>query len=420
MRFIFDIIFVVYALVYFPYVMLQRKWHKDFPQRLGCWPAALRSAFKQKDNIWVHAVSVGEVEASLPLIKRIKESFPAYGMICSTVTPTGYRLARERLQDQGLVIYAPLDFSWMTRKLVHLIRPKMYVVVETEIWPNMFLALQSRGVPIVLVNGRISDKAFRNYQKISFLLRRILRGVSHFCMQSSLDARRILTLGAPQERVSVVGHLKFDNLPPPAADLPKINFGKDDRLLIAGSTHPGEEEILLKIYKKLVAEFKTIRLVLAPRHVERTQDVVRLVEDLGFKAVKFSRAADVRLTADSVVVVDTIGQLRTLYNWAEVVFVGKSLTVPGGQNIIEPAFYGKPVFVGPHTRNFRDVVALFLQEQALVQVRDADELFFALKEFLRDPNPRTQMGLRAQAVVQKYQGATARTIKILSTFLGRE
>ncbi len=416
--FLCDFIFIIFALIYFPYVLMKGKWHAGFWQRMGFFPGSLRRDLAEKPNIWFHAVSVGEVMAVAGLIEKVRARYPGSRVVLSTVTTTGYSIACRTLNPEDRVIYAPLDFSATVRTFIAVIRPRIYVTAETEIWPNLFTALARRDIAIVVVNGRISDKSFYGYRKVAALLLRVLKGVKAFCMQSELDADRIMALGARPRRVFVVGSMKFDDTPPPLPDtLPPLNFENKEWLWIAGSTHPGEEKIMLDIAAGLRKEFPRLSLVIAPRHIERTEEVMTLVGESGFKAVRFSQASGRALSPETVVVVDTIGHLRSLYALARVVFVGKSLTAEGGQNIIEPAFFGKAIVIGPHMENFRGIAEVFLEADSIVQVSDARDLNFQMRRLLGDPSLLDLLGRRAKIMVTKHRGATAKTAEIISGLL---
>lgn len=415
----YDIIFLLYAVVYFPFLFLRGKWHKGFYTRLGGSSLRrLKDEIGGKKSIWVHAVSVGEVLAVLDLIEEIRRRFADHKIILSTVTTTGHDLAQARLKNKCLVIFAPLDFSWAVRKYVEAIRPEIYIAAETEIWPNLYRCLSKKGVPIVQVNGRISDKAFKGYRRVAVLTKGVLTAVRAFCMQSLQDAERVIALGAERARVHVVGNLKFDNLPQAGvARKEDWGFAQEDKLFIAGSTHPGEEEIMLDAFKDLSREIPRLRLVLAPRHVERGGDVVRLVEQHGFKALRLSQCGKGTRVGEGVVVVDTIGHLRDLYGLAEIVFIGKSLTVGGGQNMIEPLNFGKPTLVGPRTENFKDITRIFLEAGALIQVSGRDELLTQLRSLLQDPERIRKIGALAKKVIHAHQGATAKTMDVITGIL---
>jgi 3-deoxy-D-manno-octulosonic-acid transferase len=367
-------------------------------------------------------VSVGEVLVIVDLIERIKKAFPQHRIVCSTVTKTGNKIAQEKLGHNCLVIYAPMDFSWIVRKFILMIQPKIYISTETEIWPNLYTALYRRGVPIIQINGRISDNAFKGYKRVRFLTKRVLSCVKLFYMQSPMDAERIKQIGAPGERVHVVGNLKFDIISEHGKTTKQdLGFQDTDDLLIAGSTHPGEENILIDAYKELVEDFPHLRLVIAPRHNERSDEVIKLIESKGYRAVRISRIGQSAGNArNTVIVVDTIGQLRSLYSLAKIVFIGKTLTVGGGQNMIEPAYFGKPTIVGPLTQNFKDAVSIFRKSDALIEVNDAQQLLTEARALLNNPQRAQKIGEAAQQVVRDYQGATVKTVKAISGLLEQE
>ena len=417
---VYDIIFVIFAIIYFPYLVVRGKWHSGFKARFGRLDPAITGKLDGQERIWVHAVSVGEVLAVTDLVRRIKEKFPRHAIICSTVTKTGNQLAIEQLGDACTVIYAPLDFSWVVRKFISTIKPGIYISTETEIWPNLYTALHKNGIAIIQVNGRISDRAYRGYSRVRFLTKRVLACVDMFCMQSPLDAERIERLGASSGTVRVVGNLKFDSVSG-VTEMRKedLGFREDEDLFIAGSTHPGEEEMIVDAYRELTAEFPGLRLVIAPRHVERSDSLMSLIEKKGCHPVRFSEITDLARSSRDIVVVDTIGHLRDLYGLAKIVFIGKTLTVGGGQNMIESACLGKPTIVGPMTQNFKDVVNIFLRSDALVQVGSLEELLRETRDLLSDNERAKRIGEAARRTVERHQGATVKTLEVIAGFLNR-
>jgi 3-deoxy-D-manno-octulosonic-acid transferase len=403
MYLLYDFIFLLYALIYLPYLLLTDRGYTGFGMRFGFFSSQVKKQIKAKADIWVHAVSVGEVMVLDGFIDRLRKKYPSYQLIVSVTTKTGYMLARERLKDKALVYPSPIDFSFVARRFVSLINPKMYIAVETEIWPNLYRQLYIRHIPIGIINGRISDASFGRYKAIRFLLKGILNQVSVWCMQSPRDAKRIMDLGAESSRVVVTGNVKFDKglL---FFDSSSVNLAgsKDELWWVAGSTHPGEEEIVLDVYSKIIKDDPKWKLVIAPRHVERASQIKGLITRRGLK---------------DVTVIDTIGQLRSLYAKASLVFVGKSLCVGGGQNIIEPAFYGKAIVIGPKVENFRDIVACFKEKNAIVQVEDARAFEIAVRALCADASKRETLGAAAREVIAVNQGATERILERLAEFL---
>lgn len=422
MRFLFDFVFFLFCLFYIPLALIRGKWHDGFWMRMGRVPQEVRARLTGKKNIWVHAVSVGEVMAVAGLVDKLRQAYPNHQIVFSTVTPTGFALAQKKYSKQDVIIFAPLDFSWIVRSLIRLIRPVVYVTAETEIWPNLFMALAEEHIPVVQVNGRISDKAYRQYKAVRFLFRRVLASVNAFGMQSQMYADRIIALGARPENVFVVGNTKFDELPPAAQDAFRkedLGFSADDELWIAGSTHPGEEEILLDIYRSLKTQFPRLRLVMAPRHVDRSPEISELIQGAGLKSVLFSKVRGQNFSTfpNEILIIDTFGHLRSLYRLAHVVFVGKTLTTSGGQNIIEPGFYGKPIVIGPHMENFQFVVKVFQDAEAVIQVRDRGQLAEAMTRLLQNPSQLQQLGQNARDVVLRNQGATQRSLDLIAKLI---
>lgn len=417
MTILYNIIFTLLFVFYFPLLVLKGKWHPGFKMRLGFLSPELKARLARKPNVWFHAVSVGEVLAVIGLIEKVRTAYPQYQIVLSTVTTTGYQLAAARLGENDLVIFAPLDLSFIVRRYIQAIHPQIYISAETEIWPNLFSALGRQHIPIVQVNGRISEKSFNNYSKIKFLLKGALPAVTMFCMQSPADAGRIRQLGVEPGKIMVTGNMKFDDAPPESGPSLVLNYQPHELVWVAGSTHPGEEKIILAIFKSLQTEFPDLRLIIAPRHVERTAEVLGLITAAGLKPFRFSSLARQANPSYAVIVVDTIGHLRALYQLATVVFIGKSLTGRGGQNIIEPAFFAKPMIVGPNMQNFRNIMALFQDAQAIVQVTNEAELGPAMQRLLHDPQLMRKIGASARQVIEKNRGATLKTHQIISQIL---
>lgn len=414
---IYNLIYLLCFIIYFPLLVLKGKYHGQFLMRFGFFPDDFKKRIKREQNLWIHAVSVGEVLAIVNLLEEVKKSLPGLQIVLSTGTKTGYKVAQSRLGQEDIVVYAPLDLSWAVGAYISLIKPKMYVCVETEIWPNLYRLLISHKIPILIINGRISDKTFHWYKKGGWLFRKILKNVACFCMQSELDSERIKTLGALEERVKVVGSLKFDSNSSAKDSSPGIRINPKDMLVVAGSTHLGEEEILVDIYERIKNSFPDLRLVLAPRHVERTKELVALLHKKGLKTATLSSLDSQAWPLGSILVIDTIGHLASIYKLARLVFIGKTLTAQGGQNMIEPASLGKAVLVGPYTQNFQDVMRLFLQREAMIQVKDAEELYVKFLELLKNPQRIERLGQIAKSVVEENSGATERTCDIIRAML---
>ncbi|MFQ5827992.1 MAG: 3-deoxy-D-manno-octulosonic acid transferase [Candidatus Methylomirabilia bacterium] len=364
---------------------------------------------------WIHAVSVGEALASVPLVEEIRRLWPTLNVIVSTVTPTGATVVHERLGELATHCYFPLDLPGSVRRAIGAVDPLFFVAVETELWPNFLRELDRRGIPAMIANGRISDRSFRWYRLVRPFMRRVLRPIRMLAMQSAEDARRVIALGAPPEQVVVTGNIK--TAPPGSEAGIKALWGRllgltpDKRVWIAGSTHAGEEEIVLDAFVRLKAYHPELILVLAPRHIERAAEVERLVSTRGLQSVR--RTALPARRGAPVIVLDTVGELSRLYQVAGVAFVGGSLIPWGGQNMLEPALRRKPVLFGPHTSNFRDAAVLLLASGGGLLVRNASELEEAVHRLLNDPDLARQVGEAAHQAVASRQGAVQETLELL-------
>jgi len=418
MTVIYDILYAVFYLLYMPILILKGKWHRGLLHRFGFFPAHVVVKLKNKPNIWFHAVSVGEVQAVLGLIGRFQDSFVQYQPVVTTVTKTGYQLARTKLPSSVVVAFAPLDFSRVVKKYVQIINPRIYITAETEVWPNLFRELAIKNIPNLLVNGRISKKSFMRYYRFRNLFKGVFRNFSHCCVQTDSDAQRLMQLGVHAKRISVVGNMKFDEqkLSSEKITIPDA-IGQDYKIWIAGSTHPQEEEIMLRVYKELSHEYRKLRLVIAPRHIERTKEIERLIRHQKLDAILYSKNPQTPLKTTDVLLVDTIGHLRHLYRYASVVFIGKSLKGRGGQNIIEPAFFAKPIIIGPHMENFLKIVDIFKNADAILQISDEIELKNAISDILRFPAKSESLGLAAYNIVLSHQGATTKTLEQIAKIL---
>jgi 3-deoxy-D-manno-octulosonic-acid transferase len=369
---------------------------------------------------WLHAVSVGEAIAAAPLLDGLRRVYPALPLVVSTVTETGAGVVRERFAGVAAHRYFPLDFPRVARRVVASINPAFLVCMETELWPNTLRALAARGVPTMIANGRLSDSSFRRYRLVRGAMRRVLADVTIFSMQSAEDARRVIALGAPAERVVVSGNLKHEALPDPAgaADLwhRLLGLTPEQPVWIAGSTHRGEEEAVLEAHCRALLHRPELALVLAPRHPERVGEVLAAVKARGLASVRRSDLP-ARRSAGAVIVLDTVGELAQLYGIADVVFVGGSLTPLGGHNMLEPALRGKPVLFGPHTHNFRDAAAVLVDSGGGRVVHDAATLGAELQRLLGDAGLRARVGAAARDAAASRHGAVRATLDLIARYL---
>lgn len=389
----------------------------DFTQRFGRYTPEVRTKLAEGGRIWLHAVSVGELFVAQSLMAEWRKRQPSARFVLSTTTSTGYALARKHTQPADTVIYFPVDFPWVTRKVLDLIRPAALILVELELWPNLVRIAHGRNIPVFLINGRVSDHSFRGYQKVRAFTSRILPMLEALCCQSAADADRLIRLGAPPDRTFNLGSAKYDvSFPEPGLAakakevLERIGFGAGHPILLAGSTWDGEEAILADAFLRLKKEFTGIKLVLVPRHVERLADVLKELEARRLGHVLRTKADAAPSASADVLVIDTTGELKQFLACADVVFIGKSLTKHGGQNIIEPAIFSKPILVGPHMENFASIMPDFLEANALVQVPDAETFFQAARRLFAQPDEARAMGERAAALVRGKSGAVGRTL----------
>ncbi len=315
-----------------------------------------------------------------------------------------------------------MDISWIVNKVIDTIGPSIFIIIETELWPNLITALSKRGIPVLLVNGRISPKSYRHYMKIRFFFKGILEKIALFCMQNEEYAKRIKNMGAPADRVVITGSVKFDAAAGSYAQgemdreaiWRDLGLEENERLFIAGSTHRPEESIVLDIYKDLLKTSPGLRLLIAPRHIDRVSEIEALVEKAGFDPVRVSGAHLKMRTAGrgkaSVIILDTMGRLSQIFSIGTVIFIGGSLMRKGGQNILEPAIFSKAIFFGPHMFNFKDIANEFINAGAACMVKDGRDLFKNIDRILQDGSERELMGGRARALMDKNMGATARTM----------
>jgi 3-deoxy-D-manno-octulosonic-acid transferase len=370
--------------------------------------------------IWVHAVSVGEVQASVPLVNRLLESFPEHQVLVTTTTPTGMESVQQRFGKEVAHRYLPYDIPAALRRFLRGARPAILIVMETELWPNLFRVCREQGVPVIVANARMSQRSAEGYRRFAVLTRSMLSDVAIVAAQSGADAERIISLGAPAERVLAVGNLKFDlRLPPSLAEQGESwrrKLTSNRQIWIAASTHDGEERQVLDAYARMRAEGLNCLLILAPRHPERFSVVTELCRRQGFRVLRRTQLP--RAIADiDIVILDTLGELPMFYAAADVAFVGGSLVQTGGHNMLEPASLGLPVITGPHYYNFSEVAGLLLQGEAAWVVNDSAELAVRVAELLRDPNLRYNAGQRARRIVQENRGGVDRVIGILEKFL---
>ncbi len=372
-------------------------------------------------TVWVHAVSVGEAMAVLPVLRLLRRRLPpGWRLVVSTVTVTGQETIRREFPEADDHFYFPLDLTGVPGRAVERVRPSLLVVVETELWPNVLTACRSRGIPVAVVNGRLSDRSYRAYGRLRWLAAPLLRTLALVMAQSARDAGRFVALGADPERVRDAGNLKFDRSPK-QANLPEaVARWKGKRpLLVAGSTHRGEEAALLALLRHPLIASAGLRLAIVPRHPERFDEVAALPAGAGLETCRYSRVAAGGEPAGEVMVVDAMGILDGFYALADICFVGGSLVRVGGHNLLEPAMAGKPILTGSHLHNFRDIAALLVEAGGARVVNDGSALAAAVADLLADPLGRERMGEAAAAAVRHSAGASERVTGAILELLER-
>ena len=430
MYLVFSAVLALGLLVGSPWFLYQglrrRKYFGSLRERLGWLPVSFN--LDAEPSIWIHAVSVGEALAARPLVEELRTRYPGFRLFVSTTTVAGQQLARRQLSDVDGVFYFPIDFAWVVRRVFDRVRPRLLVLMEGEIWPQVLREARRRGVKTAVVNGRISARSLPRYRLLRPLMRRVLADIDAFCMQSEEGARRITLIGADPARVRVTGSLKFDavKVPPPSAHgrprdrvLRFFAVPPTRPVIVAGSTMRGEERPVLQAFRRIKATQPQALLILAPRHTDRFTEVMHVSRGEGFAT---ARRTELAIDADpraDVVVLDTIGELALVYQLATVAFVGGSLVPTGGHNILEPAVYGRPVVFGPSMSNFAEIAELFLAHGAALQVQTAHELEETLITLMSDSVRRASVGAAARALVDANRGATDRTLDVLTRLLPR-
>jgi 3-deoxy-D-manno-octulosonic-acid transferase len=424
MRILYNIAFFIFGIFYLPYLVVTRRYRYGLKEKLGFLSEEFKSICAKNKIIWIHAVSLGEMKAVGPLIPLLRKAFPDRKLIFSTITNTGYNAASKMLKEEEAAFYLPFDLSFIVSKVVDIVKPEIFISMEAELWPNLIESVYARGARLIMINGRISPRSYSRHKKAKFFIANLLKKFSLLLMQSESDAKRIKELGGQEEKVFVTGNLKFDLGLKDSKDdrgrlRKKLNLNEKEMLLICGSTSKGEESVILDCFKNLKDEYSDLRLLIAPRHIERTVEIEKLILKYKFSAVRMSslNLKPETLNQGTVFILDTIGELRSMYSASDIVFVGGSLIKRGGQNPIEPASFAKPMIFGKHTYNFQDVIKMLLENNAGIEVQDRMGLYKAIKDLLGNPEKRNQMGYNAKAVVGKNSGSSQRTINlILSNF----
>lgn len=428
MRYAMDFLYLLAIAAYSPVILYRRLAHGRYKggwnQRLG----NIRRCQPQRPCIWIHAVSVGEVNAARTLIEALRSRLPGTPIAVSATTDTGLSRAKALYENDHDVFYFPFDLSCVMHKAIRNINPAVICLMELEVWPNLARFADAEKIPVVVVNGRISDGSFPKYLKIRRCVRRMFGRVRLVLAQTPEYAERFVALGCPAERVQVTGSLKYDTaqtegqVPGAVRLTEQVNLDKE-RLWVLGGTGPGEEVVGLEVFKRLRSEpdFADVRLAIVPRKPERFDEVAALIEQAGFEFVRYSELKKNDRCTDgkpAVILGDTMGDLKKFYALATVVFVGRSLVPMGGSDMMEPAALGKCTLFGPHTFNFRQTVDALLSGDGAIAVRDADDLFSAVRKCLSDTDYAERIAAAGRDIVRRNQGATQKTVNALAALLG--
>jgi len=434
MTFVFDLIYFLIAVGLAPVVVYRMvrygRYRTGWANRFG---RIVRKDPALKKCIWLHAVSVGEVNASKTIVKEFENTFGDYEIVITVTTDTGFARAASLFGDKHKVFYFPFDFSRIMRQAFLNIHPSICLLMELEVWPNFVQIARELNVPVVLINGRISDKSFDRYGKIKPITKKIFRNLSFVLAQTEQYAQRFRELGCPDRRVIVTGSLKYDTAQVTdkveGADVLAAQLGlKKERLWVAGATGSDEEQIILDVYKQLKDKFSDLRLAIVPRKPERFDEVAELIKERGFDFIRYSnikngsqklKIENRKSKIEIVILGDTMGDLRKFYSLAAIIFVGRSLVPMGGSDMAEAAALGKCTIFGPHTFNFKQTVDALLAEQGAIMVKDKQELLQMMQKCLAEPDFAASIARNGREVIRKNQGATQKTIAQISKFLTR-
>ena len=425
----YSFLFTLGALLTAPYYLWKRRDElagRQWRERFGRLPESFQQ--EKRGAIWVHAVSVGETLAVVRLVRDLQALFPDRKIFMSSVTPAGRAAGESRLPSVSGRFYLPMDWRGAVDAALRRIKPSLLVIVETELWPNLLRASHEFGAGIILINARLSRRSFRRYRLLRPLMRRVLEQVDMVCAQTEADAERFRHLGAAPERVALAGNLKFDSEPPRLAAFPRLleraaaNTGRGP-VLIAASTMQGEEPMVIEAWRKVRAQYPKALLILAPRHPVRFDEVAQILAGSGYTYTRRTHLASQepeissQVAAPEVLLLDSIGELASILDLADVVLMGGSLVPRGGHNILEAAYWAKPVVFGPHMENFQDIARLFLEAKACVQVRDGRELGESVLNLFGDHGASRQLGERGKLILETQTGATARVLEQIRRLL---
>ena len=421
-RFIYNLLMPLVFLAFLPRLIFKYRsrggWKDTYGERFARFGNRIAELKKFRGAIWVHAVSVGETIVALSMIRRYQERFPERKFILSTTTTTGQDVARANVPENTAVIFCPLDFPWMVARTLDILRPAQLVIFETELWPNLIAMSANRNIPVTLVNGRLSDKSARGYRRLRCFFAPMLRKFSLILAQTDADAERFLSV-SPRAAVKTGGNMKFDQkIPELGSDNLVAGYLGEGEVILAGSTHPGEEELIVRCFKVLKAEFPQLKLVLIPRHAERGKDITAILENAGVDFICRSTMKTFPEKKADVLLADTTGEMLQFMKDADIVIMGKSFAGHDeGHNLIEPALLSKPIVTGRVLRNFRYLLKVMLANEAVLTATD-EELTATLRKLLIDKEYRDSLGAKAYKVIGSNRGAVDRSIDALEAISG--
>ena len=423
MYFLYSFVLMLSLVFYLPLYFFKLKIVKGeslyLKERLGI---HLKTKSRTEKSVWIHAVSVGEVLSLQKLIIELKKRHPEYIIYFSSLTNTGLRIAQDRLDGVDKIFFIPFDFQWIVKKFFRILKPHLFVLAESEFWPNLLREAKKQTQGVILINGRISPPSFKRYYRFRVVFKKILKNIDYFLVQTERDMICLKNIGIPTNRIEVSGNLKTEIVLPSFTEnevlqfKESLNIFKDHKVVLAGSTRKGEEEKLIEAFTQARKEKENISFILAPRHPERTGDIEQLFKNLPF-VVKRRSEINSDQTWD-VLILDTLGELSCLYALCDIAFIGGSLIPWGGQNLLEPAFYGKPIFFGPHMENFKELADKFAEADAariVETLQEVKQMFL-----LSDEKNTLERGEKARQVLSQFQGVTERTLKRIDIFMEKD
>jgi 3-deoxy-D-manno-octulosonic-acid transferase len=419
--FFYNVVFILLSVFVIPVSLLKVLLSKGscHNERWGFYSPGVLQKLGKRPIVWFHAASVGEVGVALSLLVEMSKAYPHHSFVVSTTTTQGRAIASQA-HDVDVALLAPLDLPWVVRRAVKLIKPRLLLVTETELWPNLLREVKRKGIPVILFNGRISRRSYRFYRPLRFFFRGVLEHFDALCLKSSIDRERMVSLGAIPNAIHVTGDLKFHQKFASAETegerlRQELRLSQGQAVMIAGSTHEGEEEMILHIFRQLKVDFPQLILILAPRHLQRIPHVEGLLESQGVRWVRRTMISGER-RPEEVILLDTVGELAALYGLGTAMFVGGSFCRVGGHNILEVLAHGKGVIFGPHMEDFSEIAQLVVARGAGIQVSTPDGLKEVMGKLIANPSLRREMGEKGLVLIREKQGALERTLKIVREF----